>query len=84
MSRRCARCSSDGERRKCVLCGRPYTVLRTSGRSRPHRCPAVPVYDEADRLAAMLDDPEGPTFEELFPDRRVLGRFTAYGLILEG
>jgi len=69
---------------RCVLCGRKYIVHRDPRKSKPHRCPAEAVFDEADRLAALMDDPDGPSLEELVPDMRKRRRFEFYGLFLEG
>ena len=63
----------------CVVCEQPLAGAT------PHRCPAevLELYEEAERIGDLLDDPEGPTIDELFPDREGLEKFWAYGLFTE-
>jgi hypothetical protein len=62
---------------KCVVCGRRYTPS--------HRCPksVLALYDEAERLANLLDDPDGPTLEELIENGLNYKKFARYRLFLE-
>jgi hypothetical protein len=62
---------------RCVICNRRFD------REHGHKCPksVLALYDQAERLADLAEDPEEPGLDPIDP--RQLRRFRSHGLILE-